>query len=375
MWTRRKNYLAKSVVAMLVGGALMAIFVPVLSAIYSREIPDQGVRPLVIIATQGGTADYRMHTRSAVGVDGQYRIAFYIDTDKPEPVVPESRFWVDFEIVVAGTEVAGNVTCGGGVQVPSIPYSALGVGSKYVYDIDQASTRGSATNYRSGEATPDRTPATSGPPSQAPATEQTSDSDIEFARFTGRLPTYFAEEKVPSRRIVGEDKTVWVEECVIDRDLVWMGSLADRDPTEMSSATLMPPQINYTSIGDTTDHQTDFDGRIWIERGEGASLAESFPTPTTSSSGWSLWYQKFWQGELGSRGNYMYTDQPTMLFTNRNSARSEQTLLIFGGMALGLALSLFVRGLSDLADAVVKDPPTAGEEVDRAPQKGEASET
>lgn len=358
MWTRRKNFVAKGVIALLIAGVIMAIFIPLLRGVYEREVHDQGARLLVIVATDGGTADYEMHARARIDVDGNYRVTFYVDTAKPETVVAESRFYVDFEVTVAGAGAEGAVRCGDSAVAQPVTYDALSPGAKYVFDVDQASTRSSATNFDSGER--EEAPegdggATPAPPSPTATTAPQQGDGIDLVRYSNRLATWFDTESPWTVRGVSGEAT-YVEECTIDRHLIWAGTPAGTDPTELPMATLLPPQINYTSIGAETTYQADFDAWLWVDRGEGATLAEGFPSPQAAADGWSLWYQNTWRGERGSSQNFSYTDQPTLLFANRGAARGEQTLLIFGGMALGLALTLIVRGLSDLADAIVTEP-------------------
>lgn len=358
VWTKRQALLGKALSALTLCFALVALIVPRLISLNERTWPDQRSRPLVILATQGGDVDYSVQVRSSVATDGDFRFVFYLESEALEGdgvARPFSRF----QVIVIGEDLGGRVVCGdGSSSLDELEPSELDPGPSHAYQVDHASSRGSATNYRDDPFDEARTEANDlgGPsPTSSPATSASDEGGVDVLRYTGDIAGWFQDEDPHLGRSVGDDGWIWVEECTLDSTLVWSSSAGPDNPMTGAQATLFAPQFNLTSIEGVTDHQKDLYVRLWVDRVEGATVAEAFPGPTTHAAGWQLWYDVYLRGTLGAEQNFLYTDQPTWMIANRNASREEQLWLLFGGMGLGLALTLLVRGFSDLVDAAVRE--------------------
>lgn len=357
MWTRRQALLAKGVIALALCAALAAVVLPLLLSVYDRSWPDNGARPLIIIATQGGEVDYTARVDAEVDADGDFRFRFHIESATLEDS-GTPRAAARFQILVIGEDLEGRVHCGG----PESTLEAIGTddldpGPQHAYRVDVISGGFSATNYGDSLSDDVASPAGDGVtvPTPSPPVPAADGPAVGVLRHTGEVMGWYEDEDPYDGRSVDDEGRVWVEECTVDSSLVWASSAGTDDPLSGAEATLLAPQFNLTSIDGVTDHQADLWVDLWVDRVDGATIVEAFPAPEAHASGWSLVYDTRYQGGLGSEHSFMYTEQPTWLITNREAARDEQTLLLFGGMGLGLALTLVVRGLSDLVDAGVRD--------------------
>jgi len=176
-----------------------------------------------------------------------------------------------------------------------------------------------------------------------------------FYRHSGHLATYFeGEEVADDYSPIEGGYGAWVGECSMRASAVWAGYSGDI-PTRSASATLLAPQFNFTSIEEATDVQSDLQATLRVDRADGAVLAEGYPSPKAKGDSWFTWYTTTWQGVLGGEGNYAFTDQPTLLFTNRDASRSDQIGQLLAGLGMGLALTLIVRAASDFIDAGDKE--------------------
>lgn len=102
-----------------------------------------------------------------------------------------------------------------------------------------------------------------------------------------------------------------------------------------------------------SDHQQSMDVTLSLARAEGLEVVRAYPEAQVGSMDWFLTYQNRWNRELKEVGNFGYTNAPTFLVGNRDAAARDQNYLLWGGVLLGLALTLAIRGLSDLADATL----------------------
>ncbi|WP_149203291.1 hypothetical protein [Actinotalea subterranea] len=356
MWNRRRAALSKGLVALAASAGIGAYLVPQVLLVYDREWPDQGVRPLIIIATQGGGVDYSVEVRANVSTSGDLRFTFYLRSDDASTAQKE-RPHANVQVVAIGDGVETGVRCGAASGLTSVDVEALSPGPAHAYAIDQVAARWSATNYRPDSPTePSQAGATAQaapPPSPAPGEGEAPAPPVpDAAQYAVEMWGWYSDERAWDSRSLNETGLVFVEECTVDAALMWSSASPDA-PMSSPQATFFPPQFNLTSIDATTDHQTDLGVWIQMDRPPGATLAESYPTPATAADGWSLWYDVQWNGTLGSTGNLAYTDQPTWLMVNRDAARDEQSWLLFGGLGLGLFVTLLVRALSDLVDSTV----------------------
>lgn len=363
MWTKRQGLVGKAIVAVIGAGALLAFAVPTVLAVLDRDWPDQGTRPLIVIATEGGDRPYGLHVRSKVESDGTYKFAFYFSTGE-DSGGPSERFELDYQVVVIGDDVAGAVSCGDSSQeMTNTAKDKLREGPRYAFDMDQKAVKGSATNYKF-EAT-----QTAAEPADSSATSSSGDDDVpspvvpsdgnsreeslDVLLYVGKIWTQHQDEPANLSRSVTETGAVFAEECRLESSAAWAEPIDD--PMSNAQSTLLPPQFNFTSLGASTDFQSGADTRLWIDRPDGVTLSESYPTPVATASGWTLWHSWSSMSSLGSPGHLHYTDQPVLMVANRDAARAEQAMLLFGGMAIALALTLIVRALSDIIDAVARD--------------------
>ena len=142
--------------------------------------------------------------------------------------------------------------------------------------------------------------------------------------------------------------------CTLDRSAVWRDvDSTNSSPRTQSEATLLAPEFDFSPITKHSRFQAQVTGSLYVYRADGVTLSESYPEATTTDDGWSVGHSN-WAGGLSNLGEFRYTDQLALLIANRSANRSDQDWLFWGGMAMGLAASLVVRSLSDIADGFLR---------------------
>jgi hypothetical protein len=127
------------------------------------------------------------------------------------------------------------------------------------------------------------------------------------------------------------------------------------------SQTLLPPQVDFTSSDEETDHQVGLDVYMAVDRTEGDVLQESYPLATATDVSWSSDVKSYWTGQLGKEYNIGYTDQPVWIVQPRNASSGRAIALSLIGIGWGIVATLLLsiaKTAADLIDKWIK--PKAG---------------
>ena len=138
---------------------------------------------------------------------------------------------------------------------------------------------------------------------------------------------------------------LWVEECELPRESGWR-TVQGKSFDASSKLTLLPFQVNWTSIGEATDHQSKMSSQIRVDRGSGRTLVEQYPAMDVFDSAWSYDSRVYWSQKRGDKGNLGYTDQPVYLFSNRGAADKLSIYMLWSGVLLGVIGALLIEMLS-----------------------------
>lgn len=349
--SKRALLLVKAVIAFVAAAIIGIVVVPQMVGILNRPTIDQGTRPLVMVTTSGGDRDYRMRVHNVVDEDGNYRFVLSIVNDEVVYEEGANGFVVNVQITLAAPKGSGSMTCAPeNATAARIEYADLGPGARRMLETDAVSGRYSSTG---GIASDDAEQPSAGSASPAPAATPDFEqefSDLDLQRYTADLSLLDTEFWYNSAVTSGD--WVWTVECRLDAALVWRTSDPAR-AVHQPQATLMAPEFNFGPQEAKSDYQQDMDVTLAVARAEGLDVVRSYPDALAGSADWTMTYENRWSRDLGDEGFFGYTNAPTFLLANRNAAATEQNFLLFGGVLIGLALTLTVRGLSDLADALL----------------------
>ncbi|WP_456515270.1 hypothetical protein [Agrococcus sp. UYP33] len=305
------------------GLAILALVIPLVLRVYQQRWPDQGTRPLIVVATQGDGRPYTVQVRSEIDDAGEYRFRFAVELAEKSDSGAE-RAPIDFQLTLVGRGLEGAVSCGTDAVAPSAVAAAeLDPSTRRAYDIDRSSDLLSATGA------------------------DVEESELAFLRIEGQLSTIYAGDAVPALDASDGGRPL-AHGCTIASTVLW--ATGGGSPMAAVRSTLFAPQYNATTIEGGDDELTGLQAYLWVERATSATIEDSYPVASPDSTGWSTWYTPRWFAS-----DFLYTDQPTWLFENRDQARFEQALLLFGGILLGLGLSLFQGGMSDLIEAHARE--------------------
>ncbi|ROR66419.1 hypothetical protein EDD26_1801 [Agrococcus jenensis] len=328
MWTQRQARRVKAWLMLGLGLAILALVIPLVLRVYQQRWPDQGTRPLIVVATQGDGRPYTVQVRSEIDDAGEYRFRFAVELAEKSDSGAE-RAPIDFQLTLVGRGLEGAVSCGADAVAPSAVAAAeLDPSTRRAYDIDRSSDLLSATGA------------------------DVEESELAFLRIEGELSTIYAGDAVPALDASDGGRPL-AHGCTIASTVLW--ATGGGSPMAAVRSTLFAPQFNATTIEGGDDELTGLQAYLWVERATSATIEDSYPVASPDSTGWSTWYTPSWFAS-----DFLYTDQPTWLFENRDQSRFEQALLLFGGILLGLGLSLFQGGVSDLIEAHAREE-TAGQ--------------
>ncbi|MDD9153992.1 hypothetical protein PUY80_15590 [Plantibacter flavus] len=341
----------KAIIALVAAGIIGMTVVPQMVSILNRTMVDQGVRPLVMVTTSGGDRDYRVRIHNVVDEEGDYRFLLSIVNDEVTYGVGGSVFDVNVQVTLAVPQGSAGMTCTpDSGMFASVAVEDVNAGTRKMLETDAISGRYSSTGGIPTTETDDNSlSAAPSPTPQAPDFDAAF-SDLELQQYTADVSLLDTEYWYSTA--VASNGMTWTVECSLDRTLIWR-SADPSHPMDQPQATLMMPEFNFGPQGAASDHQQGMDVTFSLARSEGLELVRSYPEAKVGSADWTLDYQTRWNKELGEEGNFGYTNAPTFLLANRNAAAAEQNFLVLGGVLIGLALTLFVRGLNDLADATL----------------------
>ncbi|MBD3940679.1 hypothetical protein IF188_03070 [Microbacterium sp. NEAU-LLC] len=342
----------KAVVALVGSVVLAAVVLPPMFSILNRPTVDQGQRPLVMVTTSGGDRDYHLRVHNIIDKDGEFRFLLSVADDEVTYGEGGNVFGVNVQVTLAAPDGTGGMTCAPTyVDSGVISSSDINAGTRRMLQADAISGRYSST--RAIASPPDQEPDSAVPaPSATPQVPdiETLLADLDVVQYTTDL--FLLDDDYWYTSAATSDGATWTVECRLDAAVVWR--VGDpTNPMKQPQATLLAPEFNFGPQGDVSDHQQGMDVTLSLARAEGLELVRSYPDAQAGSMDWTMTYENRWNGELGETGNFGYTNAPTFLLQNRNVAAAEQNFLLFGGVLIGLAVTLLVRGLSDLADATL----------------------
>lgn len=344
----------KAAVALVAAVIILIVVFPQMRDIVDRSVPDHGARPLITVTTSGGDRDYQMRVRNYVDEDGDYRFVVSMVADDVTYGAEGNTFLVNVEIALAVSDPQLGMSCGPGEgAVETVDAAALTPGAQHMLRVDAVSARNAALQLATLQPASGPGDA-SGAPGSAPAhTDGSLDSllaQLTIHRFEADL--WLLDDEYQYTTGAADGGAVWAIECNLDKELVWRASDPSR-PLEHAEASLFAPEFDFGPQGTASDHQRDMAVTISLTRAPKMELLRAYPEPIVRSRDWFVTFEHQWIGALTEEGNFGFASAPTFLVANRDAAARERNLLLWGGVLLGLAVTLAVRGTSDLADAML----------------------
>ncbi|SES43492.1 hypothetical protein SAMN04488000_13161 [Lentzea albida] len=269
-----------------------------------------GPRPLIVFSTKGGQTDHELYAYLKGGFNDSLKIEFTVYTlDESVSNFEE----IEASATFFGPDGTQGVSCEE-KPVPMRHWNDLGEGTRAALAVDRVS--GSAGAHPLGALSAD--PHTS-----------------SFPQWSGKMGTI-------TKRNSAQDRKSATLDCVISKKWVW-----HEGPRKRSA---LLPQINYTSIGDVTDHQRSIKGSVSLSRDSGWILSESYPQGQLQSLTTSQDLVELWNGRLGEKGNLGYLLHSDMLFIQRGTEQNDVRILTVAGIVLGVAGSLVVSAFARVVD-------------------------
>ena len=332
--SRRQNFLIASIY-LTVSLVMFAASAWVIMDIWRGSgIVDRGSRLLVIMTTGGTDRPHELIVRSQVLSNWDLSVTVYAQAEglaEAWETIP-----VDLDVTFAGV-IAGwpEITCGTDVTLASESFDTLSPGAQRAVRADLYSPSHSALDFSQN---PDDVPALQYLESvTAPRMPDESIlDDVQYGTYHAALSLLSTEHHATARWL--ENDTVWAENCIIPSEYVWRVSRGTI--YEMSShRTLLVPQFNFiSSSGDSSGIQQSMFSDLFIDRMRGYTVFASYPELTPRSNSWSL-DLGVWETE-----GLWYTDQPSVILENRDSAARQELILLALGAGAGAAGTLFALG-------------------------------
>jgi hypothetical protein len=332
----------RATVIKIIAGLLVIIgsgfyLIPRAELILQPESPiDGGDRGLVVVATEGGNPELSLTTRQEFAADGDVSLIFFF-------TAPNITFGADGNVKPVEVRVAfvgsaftpGSIRCG--ETAPwSIGWNDVADGTRNAIEVDAASKRNSAINYDNA------------------GTEVISRlQKATILEYKVRMWP-LTDGSTRHDRQQDDKGNLFAEKCTFSSESAWrleQGKAFD----DSSKRTLLPFQLNWTSIGQSTDFQRTLRSSIVIERGEGSTLTEAYPQANVYDDTWFYENEVDWNMKLGEVGNLGYTDQPVYLFSARSANDRQAVIMLWSGVLLGLVATIIARTASLIIDAVVKE--------------------
>lgn len=300
----------------------------------SNDVVDQGSRGLVVIGTDGGDRKYTLEVKNTVQLDGSLVLRFLISASGVKYEEPGTVFDVNVEVAFVGDHMEG-ARCGGSKRsLYKAEVEDLSSGLANAVYLDADGGRDSATNFNDLKGDRFR--------------ESVGQFDAHVYRSALALTR---SEENYARRTVSDDGTIWVDECTIPKSAIWR-TPAHSNFLSGKPRTLLLPQINWTSIGETTDYQNVLTVYNRVERAPGTVLTESYPPMTVGSNAWEAKASVYWTGRLHEPFDVGYTAQSVHIFNDRDLSDDRAVYLTLAGTLLGFIgtlVGLVVSRLVDLA--------------------------
>jgi hypothetical protein len=272
----------------------------------------EGPRPLIVFATEGGESDHELFAYFTGGFDDVLVVRFTLFLTDDGAAKNDG---LSAAVTFFGPDGSQGVDCED-EPVPMVHWNDLGAGTRRAFDVDRVSTYAGA--HPLGEL-------------------QEEPSSSHFPQWRGTVGTV-------TRGNSGDDRKSVTLDCVVSAKWIWYES------PQRKSALL--PQLNYTGIGDTTDHQSRLTGEVSLGRDPDWILSESYPEgrPMALSVGQEL--SSNWIGRRGEQGNLGYLLHSDMLFVERGADQKDVRSLTVAGVVLGIAGSLLVSAGARCVDVV-----------------------
>lgn len=327
--------LGLNVVKVLGALALLALTLvfgwPRLAAYLARDtVVDQGPRGLVVVATRGGAANLTLHVRIDVDRDGAATMVLYVTEEDVTYGEAGTTTSVSYSVSFAGESLDSGVTCGTSQDpIARQVFTNLAVGAQKAIEIDALGGPASALNYNGDVSTAEM-------------------AGRVFPEFRGTLWTLDDADGYAERTPIEGSTDTWAESCSLPYAALWRDESTGGRAT--GRRTLLPPQVDWTSLDSTTDHQAKLDVRIHVDRAHGIELAEAYPAPDVQDDSWLYKSSVTWVGTLGGEANVAFTDNPVWIFADRDEGDTRDTVLMWAGVALGLVAALIVAVVSRLLD-------------------------
>jgi len=331
--TARKG---ESVVRKLLGAILalvmgLAGLVWALSAfLSSADTPDQGNRGLIVFATSGADRAYKLNVQQLYETDGSLKLLFYLTSKGTTYGEKGNTERVDISVSFVGPSFGDRVSCGTSSDpIVRQPFDSLPQGTQMAVKVDLLGGHASATNYKG---------------TNDPALEQSAQDQV-YSEWQGNL-WLLDDGSSYSDRVDG-----WAETCRVPASATWRSAPS---PGWSDRHALLPPQIDWTSMGQTTDHQESLWSRITITRAPSQVLQEAYPSVTMIlTDQWLYDSSVAWRGASTELGNIAFTDQPVYIFSSRSDSDRRALILVGIGTLLGTLASLLVQILSRGYDILV----------------------
>jgi hypothetical protein len=318
------------------GIAVLSLYPRALTLLKPVNAIDQGARPLIIVASEGGDRPLILNVNMSFDVTKRPKILLSFRAKGINYSEGDATSLVRYKITFVGTR-NGDVQCGGNSDpVPNVTYQSLSQGTRLAIAADTSGGAASATNFSFDS------------PKPLSPENYKNDSFPEWSatlRVMDEDTGYYYGSRVTTRA-----DAVWTEECSLSSGDVWR---YPRGETVESAArkTLLIPQINWTSLGPVTDHQSDLRSYARVFRTADLELAEAYPTPSEEDFAWRFNEAQKWMNSLGQGANIGYTDQPVVILGSRSRLEIKDYHYLFAGVILGVVGAIAVSVTSSLFEA------------------------
>lgn len=327
--TNRRLVGLKIIAGLLLLAAMGAYLVPRASQLIEPDaVVDNGARGLVVIATQGGNPDLDLFVKQFYSDEDEIRLVLYFQADGVVYGEQGNLQQIDLVVDFVGDAFRDvEITCGADVEVPTLKWADVRPGPRKAIDVDFNATSNSAINY--------------GSPKDGERQVEVVPNQV-VREFSGKIwPLKPGSHYESGQRSNKGD--VWAEECRISDTAAWRYRRSDSGLSQVEKKTLLPFQVNWTSISENTDVQRNMKSLVVVERSEGVVLSEGYPQPSAGNDDWFYWNNVSWVGQRSEIGHLAYTDQPVYILTDRAESDRKAILMLWAGVLLGIAATIVVR--------------------------------
>jgi hypothetical protein len=303
----------KIVGALILSVGLVYFFVlPTVDVLIRPHAASDGPRTLIVASTEGGTADYGLHTFLRGEVDGDMVVELLFAAVDEQQTATEN---ISLHVTFFGPKGhSGAVRCQDHDLDPA-PWDTLGYGPQRAFKQDAISTTAGAHPLGTDKDDPI---SQSFPQWQGDITVVTDTADATWAASA--------------------------LQCTIPASWVWLS--VPRQTTGLL------PQVNLNGYVDKTDHLSKMYGDVSITRRSEWTLSESYPAATLDGYFLTQKLTGYWVGDRGSPVLLGYLTQPDLMFVQRYTSEDDAKTLTVGGIAVGVVGSLVVSALARLVDIV-----------------------